>query len=388
MFFRVMPRFVCAVAVAWYVWADCSCGAELWPAPDQPGPFGVGVQTRSFVDEARTDNWTRGPRSLLTDIWYPVDKDVSESATRDFVGTYLPNIPEPAFELLKGMAQVDLASLFARVPCVARRDAAIRPGKYPLILFSHGNGAARFQSIFLCEHLASHGYVVVAPDHTGNSFVTFVDGRIVLYNEEGREQAAMDRPKDISFLIDCMDKLSADTDSPFHERIDLERIGVTGHSFGGYTCVEAADADPRVDAIVPMAGLTLGERVNYTCPVMVLRAENDRLLGKERNDTMRTYYEQSKGPRYWVEFKRGNHYSFSEVPRLDVPAEDLTGLLGDAMSMSATDIPADVLFPLVNGYTTAFFGLYVKGLEAYDAYLDVNHNPEELNVEHAVPALE
>src|SRR5262249_56282777 len=51
----------------------------------------------------------------------------------------------------------------------AVRDAGPRPGSYPLVMFSHGFGGHRRQSTFLCTHLASHGYVVAACDHTGNT---------------------------------------------------------------------------------------------------------------------------------------------------------------------------------------------------------------------------
>ncbi|GAC1658462.1 MAG: hypothetical protein NVS9B15_20210 [Acidobacteriaceae bacterium] len=39
-------------------------------------------------------------------------------------------------------------------------------GPFPLIVFSHSTGGGRRQSTFLCEHLASHGYVVAALDHS------------------------------------------------------------------------------------------------------------------------------------------------------------------------------------------------------------------------------
>src|SRR5262249_61965308 len=53
----------------------------------------------------------------------------------------------------------------------AARDLPVRAGRYPLVLFSHGFGGHRRQSTFLTTHLASHGYVVAAPDHTGTTLV-------------------------------------------------------------------------------------------------------------------------------------------------------------------------------------------------------------------------
>ncbi|MGZ3532833.1 MAG: alpha/beta hydrolase [Vulcanimicrobiaceae bacterium] len=49
---------------------------------------------------------------------------------------------------------------------LAVRDAAARPGTYPLIVFSHHSGGHRRTATFLCTHLSSHGYVVAALDHS------------------------------------------------------------------------------------------------------------------------------------------------------------------------------------------------------------------------------
>ena len=56
-------------------------------------------------------------------------------------------------------------------------------GPYPLIVFSHGNGGLGVQSFFLTEYLASHGYVVVCPDHTGNSLLTELPGGVVVAHQ-------------------------------------------------------------------------------------------------------------------------------------------------------------------------------------------------------------
>ena len=55
----------------------------------------------------------------------------------------------------------------------ALRDAppAADTAPFPLIVFSHGSGGTRFQSIYLMEHLASHGFVVMAVDHPGNTII-------------------------------------------------------------------------------------------------------------------------------------------------------------------------------------------------------------------------
>src|SRR3989442_1741655 len=128
------------------------------------------------------------------------------------------------------------------------------PGPFPLVLFSHGNGGIRFQSIFLCAHLASHGYVVASPDHRGDTFVDLLMGL-------SDPQGAMNRPLDLRFVTDHMLAFDATPGNFFADLIDGAHIAASGHSFGGFTDFLIAGGpspvgtftDPRVRAIFPMA---------------------------------------------------------------------------------------------------------------------------------------
>src|SRR5690606_6372290 len=118
------------------------------PDPLAAGPYPVGVTRVTFVDPVRD-------RPLRTEIWYPAD----ESA-RDLPASPITDFVDPS-----------LAGLLAgsTVPLTAVRDVPLSPdGPFPFVAFSHGNGGVRFQNTFQAERLASHGFVVVAPDHTGN----------------------------------------------------------------------------------------------------------------------------------------------------------------------------------------------------------------------------
>src|SRR5207237_8639152 len=86
----------------------------------------------------------------------------------------------------------------------AVRDARVAAGKFPLIIFSHGNGGNRHQNTFWCDYLASYGYVIVSPDHTGNADLTVIKGKPIIYQGSQRSASAIDRPKDMSFLLDQM----------------------------------------------------------------------------------------------------------------------------------------------------------------------------------------
>jgi len=139
-------------------------------------------------------------------------------------------------------------------PTPAFRDVARAAGTFPLVLFSHGNLGIRFQSIFLTTHLASHGYVVVSPDHHGN---TFVDALLGIVDPA----SITNRPLDMSFLIDTFLAKTATGGDFFEGAIDPAKIGMSGHSFGGYTTfaltggtfVLGTFTDARIKAAFPQA---------------------------------------------------------------------------------------------------------------------------------------
>lgn len=348
--------------------------------PEKPGPFPVGVTTMQFVDHSRIDVVTKKDRSLLTEVWYPAADEAKGLPAGRLLDFFLKGADSNLPILFQLAFKVDINQIDKTFKNFGVRDARPRDGKWPLILFSHGNGGMRSQGVFLCEHLASHGYIVASPDHTGNSAVTFVDGDMVAMNPEIREQAATDRPLDIRFLIDEFARMAKGADSRFLGRIDMDKIGVAGHSFGGYTSTWVADTDDRVDAIIPLAGCAK-ERVNYTVPSMVMIGTEDDTIKLEGNDRLRKYYQESKGPHYLVEFKNGGHYSFTEMYQFK---PDFGDGVGEGTRLTNGEpvkyVTMDVAFPIINGYATAFFGKYVKGVEGYEAYLAANRNEKELIV--------
>ena len=113
----------------------------------------------------------------------------------------------------------------------------------------------RIQSFFFGAHLASHGYVVVSPDHHGNTFVDTLAGIV---------DPDVARRTGRSTCTSSSTRCSPSTPSPgnfLEGAIDADRIGASGHSFGGFTAFLLAGgdsgfgtfADPRVKAILPQA---------------------------------------------------------------------------------------------------------------------------------------
>lgn len=111
----------------------------------------------------------------------------------------------------------------------------------PVIVISHGLGSGRNSFRYFAEHLASHGYVVAVPEHPGSSnrqFEALLDNKV---SDVSEPTEFLDRPTDVSYLLDELDRLSQ-TDARFTGHLDLNRVGVMGQSFGGYTALALVGA--------------------------------------------------------------------------------------------------------------------------------------------------
>jgi predicted dienelactone hydrolase len=247
---------------------------------------------------------------------------------------------------------------------------APKPGeKLPVIIFSHGWGASRTSYGYFCEHLASEGYLVICPSHPGSdtASIPFGNGtgtgdrqaklRERLLNggggggggdkkdpdkkdakpehpkQEGLMESIEDpdnlrnRPRDISFIIDQLDKQAATRDLA-----DLSHIGVGGHSFGAYTAmaiggmtVKLPDAqaqsfrDPRVKAVLPMSpegrgtmGIETHAWDHFGAPVLFLTGTRDYGSGDRPASWRRQAFDAVSGvDDYLVTIEGAGHLTFA-----------------------------------------------------------------------------
>ncbi|MCM1981956.1 alpha/beta hydrolase [Lyngbya confervoides] len=135
----------------------------------------------------------------------------------------------------------------------------------PVLILSHGLGAGRTSHTYLAEHLASYGYAVIIPEHLGSSVAYW---RALLkseLSEISRPQEFIDRPLDIQFILDELTRRSH-LDPQLKGRLNLNQVGIIGHSFGGYT------------ALVNAGGQLDLPQLRQTCQQGSLQAFNPSLL--------------------------------------------------------------------------------------------------------------
>ncbi|MGD1952032.1 MAG: alpha/beta hydrolase [Leptolyngbyaceae cyanobacterium] len=155
----------------------------------------------------------------------------------------------------------------------------------PLVIISHGFGASRINFADIAEHLASYGIAVAAIEHPGSNRQQ-VDDLLA-----GNVSAAMapnefvDRPQDISYLLDHLER---QTQGALANRFDLDKVGVMGHSFGGYTALALAGAPLNIEQLQTRCSAELADSVNLSIPVqcLALQSQFQSALQDERIDAV------------------------------------------------------------------------------------------------------
>ncbi len=339
--------------------------------PFARGPHPVGVRTVELDDSARD-------RRVPLEIWYPAHPRHAghdlDDATRDRF-QMIPVMPEVLQDAVRDAAPAD--------PPV-EGDAAL-----PGVVFSHGFAGHRRQSTFFCTHLASHGYLVASPDHVGNT-VTDVMALLPQLTATGADPSAAPsatdvlgpatdyRPADASLALDWLCESGADT----------ERIGIAGHSFGGWTSLAAAAADARIRAVLPMApagGAPAGEgdplpdllHLDWgrDAPTFYLVAERDSLLPL---GGMHGLYERTKASKRMAVLLNADHQHFADdSERVHEFVRMLTGMAPPAMRELIPSLPPFAeLCPALHGYDftrglgLAHFDANLRGFGEAAAFLE------------------
>jgi predicted dienelactone hydrolase len=258
------------------------------------GPFPVGVRTITLLDAKRS-------RTFSVELWY--------AASEQHAGQDLGPETQDSFDIPRSQSRTQMAV----------RDAVSRVGSCPLIVYSHPSGAHRRAATFLATHLASHGYLVAALDHSEVIAPELVRKQGESESEKlARWEAVIAaRVPDVKFLLDQLlhGELGVEV------TIDGDRVGIVGHSFGGWTALAVPESDMRVRAVVALApagssnpkpGILpakLTFRWHRNVATLYLVAENDTSLPLEG---MYELFQRTPEPRQMVILRRADHMHFMD----------------------------------------------------------------------------
>ena len=234
--------------------------------PRPTGSDAVGRSLFDWTDPKRDDPYSSSigkHRELMVWLWYPTTVS-AQSKPAEYIpsawASELPWRPVTIPERVRGHA-------FADAPLAQGRQS------YPVLIFSTGVGNLPSDYTSLIEDIVSHGYVVLGITSTYSApMVRFPDGRVANVQADasfprGPAQAIRSAGNqmvkvwaaDIRFAIDNLAQMNSDPKSRFYGRLDLARVGLVGHTFGGAASAEACSEDSRCKAAVDIDGNLFGD---------------------------------------------------------------------------------------------------------------------------------
>lgn len=345
--------------------------------PQPTGKYAVGRTAFEWADETRAD--TLGPdpnarRELMIWAWYPAA--VRERTTP---AAYLPREWEELRHENSGVLTRLLTQRPGSVRPHAAADAALAPDQatYPVLIMGPGLGLLASDYTTLAEELASHGYIVLGVNITYvSSVVVFADGRVARRTPAARATVAgegdprkreLDRlvqlwVADERFVLDRLARLNAMAHQDrFAGRLDLQRVGIFGHSFGGATALEVCRVDVRCKAGVNLDGYPAADTGGRDLrqPFMFIWSEpmNPSDAGwQQAVRNARHLTSQVPEGVYQFSIKGARHLNFTDNAVLWTPLLKRSGSIGSLDGARGLHITAT--------YVRMFFDRYLQGREA------------------------
>ena len=360
--------------VVWLAAVMLSAALPVFEFPDPTGPFQVGTQVRHLTDPHRQETLSGNPsdpRELMVQIWYPVDPS--------FKGELAPYRNKEVTNWHTAQLALVKTNAYLGAPLASAQAS------YPVLVFSPSWSGQRVQNTFQIQELASHGYIVVGMDHPyGTDVTVFPDGRTVRtklgVGEDYSSQEAFEhfvreaeqqvkvRAEDARFVVDKLEEFNRqDPEGLLTGKLEMNRMGIFGHSLGGSVAAQACWLDARFKAALDMDGMVAGESAHEgsNCPIFFMM-EDDVLPAKTALATLSSRdrrvaefgYEQAalmevslnKSGGYRMVIQGTTHRNFSDSPFFS-PLKSLTG---------AGPIATRRCAQIVNQYSLAFFDKNLK----------------------------
>jgi len=356
------------------------------------GSFDVGVRTLKVVNPNQIDilNYSvenpdpRYDRPLTLEVWYPAkDRGKKKEVTtyQDVLGSG-PDDPE------RPLIPFEFAGRALR-----NAKPNSKEGPYPLVIVSHGYPGSRVLLTYLTENLASKGYVVVAIDHTESTHADKV----------GFASTLLNRTLDVNFVIEDMAQRSASKGKHFLAgAVDADQTAVIGYSMGGYGALIAAGAgvykdswvygsvpgnymemfragnpdytallDLRIKAIVPFAPWGGHYGTWDTAGLAGIKVPSLFIVGDmdgtaDYNGVAFLFENAGSSDRYMLVYQNGIH----EVA-VNPPPPIAENHFREYMHYQEPAWDNRRCNNINQHFITAFLGIHLKGMDEYQAYLDL-----------------
>ncbi|GAC1431154.1 MAG: alpha/beta hydrolase [Terriglobales bacterium] len=270
-------------------------------------------------------------RAVLVWIWYPAKGTNSGAPTEYVPSAWRSALAKSSGVLMSEFLTRDMGKV--RTHSTDNPDISSEQLSYPVVIMRAGGGALTTDFTTLAEDLASHGYVVVGFDAPHRTSVVVLTSKEVvprspasdpenLGSEEANRLINRLLPmwvSDTKFVVSQLQQLNAaDPTGKFTGRLDTQRLGMFGHSFGGAQALQFCHDDARCKAGIDIDGAPYGSVVQEGVkqPFMFILSEHK---GEEADPASReigahihSIYDRLPKGRFFITIRGANHFSFSD----------------------------------------------------------------------------
>ena len=378
-----MKNYIYILILVFFV-SGCSFivskAANIKDIKNVTGTYNIGTKRMVLTDSTRA-NWYTGDygsnRKLMTQIWYPAI--ISKS---DKKSNYIDNKKALTYTIdLQGYDVPEILSdQVGFIRCNSWEDAQpLSNQKFPVLIFSHGHGGLRTQNTNQVEELVSHGYIVIAIDHTFDAgFVEFPDGEVVYsLTSRSNDDPIIETPEqfykrfgyrvdDVNFIIKQINSFNG-IDVDIDAIMDKDNIGIFGHSFGGLTAFYATYFNDKIKSCYALDGWfeplpdSLVYR-NINKPVMHLGQNNkgENQFWNDINFTkMDTFIRNNSKYALMIDIPGSFHYDYTDFTYFTYIAKKLS---------FSGNISVNVLANIMNETLLDFFDHTLKDEKMPDAF--------------------
>ncbi|HSQ16207.1 MAG TPA: hypothetical protein VLM83_00785, partial [Anaerolineales bacterium] len=361
--FTAVVLFILGVILPWAL--------PVFRLPEPGGPYAIGMRSMEMVDGSRGEALTPEAgdrRALMVHAWYPAQPQPGAQTQ-----PYWSEVERVGPMILERLGLPTF--LLSHLPLVKTHSYPGAPlagdsGSYPVVIFSHGYSADYAFYWTQYEALASQGYIVFSISHPYEAIETvYPDGRLAFMNDAtwamlfGGSLGNLDLDErvlvwaaDTRFVLDRLEAMNAEAGNFFAGRLDMERVGIYGMSFGGATAMLVCLDEPRCKAAANLDGSPFGEAAfqgrSLQVPSMFFYSQDafgdsDDIYAAVENRAYRVYIRGSE------------HSSYTEVGYWSPLARHAAAYLPFGLG----EVQPERMSEIVNAYLVAFFDRHLKGEE-------------------------
>jgi dienelactone hydrolase len=360
-------------------------------------------------DTVRSTNFAVGTMRVMLDVtkdrripvqlWYPaVESARVEADAGHPVFEFEPSGSQERAEFEQFVRDADPRAYTQRTMHAALAPAVLESlPSFPLVVASHCDSCIRFAYFTSAERLASHGFVVAAPDHIDDT----------IYNEVAGDSTGPDlndfldqRRHDALAIIDTLLDANAEiVPQDLRGKIDASRVGMFGHSYGALT-TSLASGDPRIRAVaflamlasagdnLPFAGDQLAQRIQrepLSKPSLFIMAQEDLVSLAGVNDLIRENYADYPTESWLATLSDAGHYSVCTLCGI---RPEFTNCYGSGIRLTRFPEPFNYLdltvaLDLTASLLTTFFELQLLGASGTSMEAIATAAPKNvLTIEH------